>query len=182
MHESSEGANTLIGALFSNEICALLVQNLERLDETVKEESEGVHKSLGMCGSEQRSRCIFFFWFVNSMDDGFRVFAAIFENLIEFVPDKVNDIGKQGLLAWLLKRLKSKMPFDVNKLYVSEILSILLQQSKENRESFGEMEGVDVILQQLAVSITILVKISNIVQMLKMLWKPGDSLNTTRVR
>ncbi len=48
MHESNEGANTLIEALFKNEICALLVQNLERLDESVKEESEGVHKSLGI--------------------------------------------------------------------------------------------------------------------------------------
>ncbi|XP_065203764.1 beta-catenin-like protein 1 [Planococcus citri] len=121
MHESTEGANCLIEALFKNEICALLVQNLERLDESVKEESDGVHKSL-----------------------------AIFENLIEFVPEKVPEIGKQGLMTWLLKRLKAKIPFDQNKLYASEILSILLQQSKENRELFGDADGVDIILQQLA--------------------------------
>lgn len=48
MQESDEGANSLIDALFKNEICALLVQNLERLDEFVKEESEGVHKTLGI--------------------------------------------------------------------------------------------------------------------------------------
>lgn len=48
MNESEEGANTLIDALFEKNICALLVQNLERLDESVKEESEGVHKTLGM--------------------------------------------------------------------------------------------------------------------------------------
>lgn len=47
MHESTDGANCLISALFKSEICALLVQNLERLDECVKEESDGVHKSLG---------------------------------------------------------------------------------------------------------------------------------------
>ena len=80
-------------------------------------------------------------------------FQGIFENLIEFVPDKVNDIAEQGLLSWLLKRLKAKIPFEANKLYVSEILSILLQHSPENRKLFGEMDGVDVILQQLAVSI-----------------------------
>lgn len=121
MHESNDGANILIKALFDHNICALLVQNLERLDETVKEEREGVHKTL-----------------------------AIFENLIEFVPSKITEIGKQGLLLWLLKRLKAKIPFDVNKLYASEILSILLQQSSENKNLFGDLDGVDVVLQQLA--------------------------------
>lgn len=46
------------------------------------------------------------------------------------------------------------MPFDVNKLYASEILSILLQQSSKNKILFGEYDGVDVILQQLAVIIS----------------------------
>lgn len=46
MHESDEGANTLIQNLFENDICALLFQNLERLDESVREESDGVHKTL----------------------------------------------------------------------------------------------------------------------------------------
>jgi beta-catenin-like protein 1 len=67
------------------------------------------------------------------------------------VPQKVTEIGKQGLLQWLLKRLKAKMPFDSNKLYVSEILSILLQQSTDNKVLFGELDGIDVVLQQLAV-------------------------------
>lgn len=48
MHESKDGANCLIEALFKSEICALLVQNLDRLDESVKEESDGVHKTLGI--------------------------------------------------------------------------------------------------------------------------------------
>jgi beta-catenin-like protein 1 len=47
LHESEEGANSLIDALLNQQICALLVQNLERLDETVKEEAEGVHNTLG---------------------------------------------------------------------------------------------------------------------------------------
>lgn len=71
--------------------------------------------------------------------------------MIEFVPSKITEIGKQGLLLWLLKRLKAKIPFDVNKLYASEILSILLQQSSENKNLFGDLDGVDVVLQQLAV-------------------------------
>jgi beta-catenin-like protein 1 len=44
------------------------------------------------------------------------------------------------------------MPFSANKLYVSEVLSILLQNHNENRQLLGEMEGIDTLLQQLAVS------------------------------
>nr|XP_018911926.1 PREDICTED: beta-catenin-like protein 1 isoform X2 [Bemisia tabaci] len=121
LHESEDGANSLIEALLAKQICALLVQNLERLNESVKEEAEGVHNTL-----------------------------AIFENLTEFRPEMVSDVGKQGLMQWLLRRLRVKLPFDQNKLYASEILSILLQSSKENQDMFGELDGIDVILQQLA--------------------------------
>lgn len=121
LNESQEGADTLIDALLEGQIVALLVQNLERLDESVKEESEGVHNTLG-----------------------------IVENLTEFKPDISADACQQGLLQWILKRLKAKMPFDANKLYCSEILSILLQNQDDNRKLLGELEGVDVLLQQLA--------------------------------
>ena len=47
LHESEEGADSLIDALLNQQICALLVQNLERLDESVKEDAEGVHNTLG---------------------------------------------------------------------------------------------------------------------------------------
>jgi beta-catenin-like protein 1 len=70
---------------------------------------------------------------------------------MEFRPEVVGDVAKQGLLAWLLKRLRVKAPFDANKLYVSEILSILLQNSPENKTLLGTMDGIDVLLQQLAV-------------------------------
>jgi len=116
----------LIDALLSKQICALLVQNLERMDESVKEEANGVHTTLG-----------------------------IFENIMELRPDVVVDIGKQGLIPWLLKRIKAKMPYDGNKLYCSEILSILLQNNEENRALVGEIGGIDTLLQQLAVNICI---------------------------
>lgn len=48
LHESKEGADELIGALTEQQATALLVQNLERLDESVKEEAEGVHNTLGI--------------------------------------------------------------------------------------------------------------------------------------
>lgn len=54
-------------------------------------------------------------------------------------------------MQWLLKRIKAKMPFDANKLYCSEILAILLQNNDNTRELLGEMDGIDVLLQQLSV-------------------------------
>ncbi|EZA50155.1 hypothetical protein DMN91_001553 [Ooceraea biroi] len=121
LHESQEGADTLIDALLEQQVCALLVQNLDRLDETIKEESDGVYNTL-----------------------------AIFENLLEFRPDLCADAGKQGLMQWLLRRIKTKAPFDANKLYASELLSILLQHTPENRLLLGDLDGIDVLLQQLA--------------------------------
>ena len=50
----------------------------------------------------------------------------------------------------LIKKLKVKVPFDENKLYASEILSILLQTEPENRRLFGELDAIDNMLQQLA--------------------------------
>lgn len=121
LHESQEGANALIEALRKQQACALLVQNLERLDESVKEESDGVHNTL-----------------------------AIIENLTEMNPDMSKESAEQGLMLWLLKRLKMKAPFDANKLYCSEILSILLQNTTENRLLLGSLDGIDILLQQLA--------------------------------
>ncbi|XP_053309605.1 beta-catenin-like protein 1 [Spea bombifrons] len=122
LHESEEGAQVLIDALVEGQIVALLVQNLERLDESVKEEADGVHNTL-----------------------------AIIENMTEFRPEICSEAAQQGLLQWLLKRLKAKMPFDANKLYCSEILAILLQNNDDTRELLGERDGIDVLLQQLSV-------------------------------
>lgn len=62
-------------------------------------------------------------------------------------------MGKQGLMHWLLRRIKAKTPFDANKLYASELLSILLQHTQENRLLLGDIDGIDVLLQQLAVCV-----------------------------
>jgi len=47
LNESQEEASTLIDSLLEQQICSLLVHNLERLDENQREESDGVHNSLG---------------------------------------------------------------------------------------------------------------------------------------
>ncbi|CAL1605477.1 unnamed protein product [Knipowitschia caucasica] len=122
LHESEEGAEVLIDALLEGQVVALLVQNMERLDESVKEEADGVFNTL-----------------------------AIIENMAEFRPGLCTEAAQQGLMQWLLKRIKAKMPFDANKLYCSEILAILLQNNDDTRELLGEMDGIDVLLQQLSV-------------------------------
>merc|ERR1719334_579279 len=121
MNESDEGAEALLQALFDNQVCSLLVTNLDRLDENVKEESDGVHNTL-----------------------------AIIENIVELKPEICKDVAEAGFMNWLIKKLKVKVPFDENKLYASEILSILLQTEPENRKLFGELDAIDILLQQLA--------------------------------
>lgn len=122
LNESEEGAEVLIDALLEGQVVALMVQNMERLNETVKEEADGVHNSL-----------------------------AVVENMAEFRPGLCSEAAQQGLMQWLLKRIKAKMPFDANKLYCSEILAILLQNNDSTRELLGELDGIDVLLQQLSV-------------------------------
>ena len=100
---------------------ALLVQNLERLDEKVKEDADGVHNTL-----------------------------AIIENTCELKNTEIcKAAGEQGLLQWLLKRIRVRQ-YDANKLYASEILAILLQNNESNQHALGEIDGIDVLLQSLA--------------------------------
>lgn len=101
------------------------------------------------------------------------------ENIIEMNPTLSFDSSKQDLLKWLLKRIKVKLifyllleivlfykkiyifffivyekvkgQFDGNKLYAAELLSILVQNSDDNRKFLGELDGIDILLQQLAV-------------------------------
>ncbi|XP_028392477.1 beta-catenin-like protein 1 [Dendronephthya gigantea] len=121
LNESEDGTEVLLDALLECQIMAQLVQNLERLDENVKEEADGVHNTLGTV-----------------------------ENITELKPEICIAAGEQGLIAWLLKRLRKTPVYDANKLYCSEILSILLQNTQENRQLLGAVNGIDVLLQCLS--------------------------------
>lgn len=130
LNESEEGTSSLVQALAAQQICALLVQNLERLNDSASnEESDGIHNTF-----------------------------AIVENLVEFRPEISKEAAEAGLLLWIIaKRLKVKVAFDGNKLYASEILSILTQNEPSNRRLFAELApggivggAMDSLLQQLA--------------------------------
>lgn len=103
------------------QVISLLVQNLERLDEKVREDFDGVHNVL-----------------------------AIVENMCEVRNQEVCVAGgEQGLLVWLLKRIRVRA-YDNNKLYAAEILAILLQGNAPNQKLLGEKGGIDILLQSLA--------------------------------
>lgn len=97
------------------------MQNLERLDDRSKEDSDGIHNML-----------------------------AIVENMCEVRNAEVcTAAGEQGLLLWLLKRVRVRQ-YDNNKLYAAEILAILLQGNEMNQKLLGEKDGIDILLQSLA--------------------------------
>ncbi|RTG86968.1 beta-catenin-like protein 1 [Schistosoma bovis] len=108
--------NQFLEVLFSGQLIQSLIQNISRLDETKKDEADG-----------------------------------IVESLLEIRPDMNVTMANQGLFAWLLRRLQKRPVFDKNKLYVSELLSILLQMDEANRRQLGEVDGIDILLQQLSV-------------------------------
>lgn len=117
----------------------LLVQNLNRLDEKEEADRQGVFKVLG-----------------------------IFESIVSLDPKYAENIAlKTEALTWLLNRIQNKS-FDANIAYASEILSILLQDSrgtlsinirrkkkthvyKDIRLKVGELDGVDILLRALSV-------------------------------
>ncbi|RLN09412.1 hypothetical protein C2845_PM11G21050 [Panicum miliaceum] len=111
----------LADALVDANALDLLVHNLSRFSEADPDEAEAVHNTL-----------------------------AVLENLLDLRPnlaDKVCDGTK--LLRWLLSRLKTR-EFDANKQYASEILAILLQNSPANQKRLGQINGVDGLLQAVA--------------------------------
>ncbi|RLM79772.1 beta-catenin-like protein [Panicum miliaceum] len=111
----------LADALVDANALDLLVHNLSRFSEADPDEAEAVHNTL-----------------------------AVLENLLDLRPnlaDKVCDGTK--LLRWLLSRLKAR-EFDANKQYASEILAILLQNSPANQKRLGQINGVDGLLQAVA--------------------------------
>ncbi|KAJ3280005.1 hypothetical protein HK104_000993 [Borealophlyctis nickersoniae] len=115
-----DGMAALVKAWVDNDALDLIVQNLTRLNEN---ESQG--------------------------DDKQGVFStlSVIENFIS-VDSKITEtvLEKTNFLQWLLHRIRVR-GFDSNKQYASEVLAILLQDSRANRLKLGELGGVGVLLQ-----------------------------------
>lgn len=129
LEDEEESLKLLVESLLKAHLLPALVLTLRRFTEP--DDSDAIHQSLG-----------------------------IFENIIEVNPAIAGrTVSESDLLSWILVRVmpaKGKK-FDNNKLYASEILSILLQDSSENRLRLGQMsvqlangrevDGIDVILR-----------------------------------
>ncbi|KAG2395080.1 hypothetical protein LR48_Vigan09g144700 [Vigna angularis] len=121
LDDNDDSARVLVDALVDNSALELLVQNLHRLNDSDSDENAAVYGTL-----------------------------ATVENLIEVKPAVAELVcEKTKLLKWLLGKIKVR-EFDSNKQYASEILAILLQSSTVNQKKLGQMNGVDVVLQAVA--------------------------------
>lgn len=80
--------------------------------------------------------------------------AGIFENLLGFNAELSTQlVSKTTILKWLLERIQNKT-HEENRGYAAELISILLQNNRENRLAFGKQDGVETCLKVLSVSIT----------------------------
>ncbi|XP_057971288.1 uncharacterized protein LOC131160021 isoform X2 [Malania oleifera] len=121
LEDNDEPARVLVDALLENNVLESLVQVLHRLSDSDPDELAAAYSSF-----------------------------AIIENLIEVKPAVAEMVcEKTKLLKWLLPKIKVR-EFDGNKQYASEILAILLQNSTANQKRLGQMNGVDVVLQAVA--------------------------------
>ncbi|USP79077.1 hypothetical protein yc1106_06351 [Curvularia clavata] len=114
--------DALVAAFMEADLLGLLISNFSRFDETDEADASGVYNSL-----------------------------SVIENLLS-QPANTDIIGKEStLLKWLLDRIqKDEKPTSQNKQYASEILSILTQSSRPNRNHVAEANGVEVFLTNLA--------------------------------
>eukprot|EP00038_Savillea_parva_P010860 m.193312 g.193312 ORF g.193312 m.193312 type:complete len:601 (-) comp18896_c0_seq1:31-1833(-) len=79
--------------------------------------------------------------------EGLQTALGIFENMLDLDPSLAERLVKEcDILKWLVARVRSKK-YDPIKLYASEILAILLQNSDANRSALTDIGGLDRLLQ-----------------------------------
>lgn len=113
---------SLVDAMLDADVIDLLTQNLTRLQEKRESDRSGVYHVL-----------------------------SVVENLLS-QNDLSELIGQRSsLLEWLLQRVQEiEVRVGQNKQYSAELLAILLQSSRPNREKFANLGGVDTVLQLLS--------------------------------
>ncbi|CAK9077284.1 Beta-catenin-like protein 1 (Nuclear-associated protein) (NAP) [Durusdinium trenchii] len=112
-----------VKAVFDAQLCQMTVDVLMRIDETVSDEDfKAVTNGLSMI-----------------------------ENLADLMPQETcrQFLEIPNFLPWLIKRLRAQ-GMDYNKVYSSEILGIMLQNSERAREEMVKLEGVDKLLRGIA--------------------------------
>ncbi|KAM3285481.1 beta-catenin-like protein 1 [Capsicum chacoense] len=121
LEDNDEPAQVLVDALIENNALELLVQLLGKMSDSDPDESAAIYSIL-----------------------------ATVENFIEVKPSVAELVCERTkLIKWLLTKIKVR-EFDGNKQYASEILAILLQSSSVNQKKLGQLNGVDALLQAVA--------------------------------
>jgi beta-catenin-like protein 1 len=119
---NEEATIVLIDALIANHGYEALVHNMSRLDITQSEDAAGEHNTLEI------------------LEESIASHAPVADLLVE----------KTQILTFLLNRIQSHA-IDTNRLYCTEILSILAQASEYNRIAIGKVDGIEILLRALAV-------------------------------
>jgi len=120
-----ENSDEFIDALINANVCELLLDVINKLDETKSEEdAECISNVLG-----------------------------VVENLVEMKSDIIGRFSNlPKFLPWLLKRLRTQGPMNYNKIYASEIMGIFLQVSEEARLGVAKLDGgIEKLLRSIAV-------------------------------
>uniref|UniRef100_M4DY22 Beta-catenin-like protein 1 N-terminal domain-containing protein n=1 Tax=Brassica campestris TaxID=3711 RepID=M4DY22_BRACM len=121
LEDNDEPARVLVDALVENNVLELLVQNMNRLSEGDPDEAAAIYATL-----------------------------TVIENLVEVKPAVAEMVCERTkLLRWLVVKIKVR-DFEGIKQYASEILAILLQNSTANQKRLGQMNGVDAVLEGVA--------------------------------
>eukprot|EP00946_MAST-07B_sp_MAST-7B-sp1_P004944 g4944.t1 len=118
LNAKPESTSAFMQSLLDAQFMQVLVSNLGRLNEGLEIDTSTDEGLLARKACETEARAVH-----NTL--------GIFENLLDVRPDLAGELcgpknSSGGLLAWLLHRINVK-GFDANKLYASEILSILMQ-------------------------------------------------------
>jgi beta-catenin-like protein 1 len=123
LSENDESVAVLIDELLNNRIIEHFVtQVLSRLNNVDKDEEEAIHS----------------------------VFSTM-ESILDFRPEAAELCIEQGLFVELMNRATLKSSFDPNKLYASQLLSVILQTSENAKAKLVEKkDGIDFLLRALA--------------------------------
>jgi beta-catenin-like protein 1 len=145
----------LVEALVQSQGLELLVQNLSRLDEASEEDAVGVHhtlailENLSLLAPTPTLTPTLAAPLAASPSATAPAPSPPAKDLCEMIAERTD------ILKFLVKRLNAKK-FDANKLYCSEVLSILLQGRPSVQLLLGQMggassiDGMDSILQAIA--------------------------------
>ncbi|KAF1851456.1 DUF1716-domain-containing protein [Cucurbitaria berberidis CBS 394.84] len=114
--------DAIVAAFLEADLLSLLISNFSRFDESDSADASGVYYSLN-----------------------------VIENLLSQPLNTDMIGGETALLRWLLDRIqKTETPTSQNKQYASEILSILTQSSRQNRNRIAEANSIEIFLTNLA--------------------------------